>query len=139
MERFKIIVNSQTLASVIGTQGRDTFDLLDILINGDASFLEQARRLQPDVIVYRVKEFSRTAVLVERLKRACPSTTIVAYALSEHPEDVADAINAGADSFILGENLSSAQVLQVLKLICRDRVCFFPESAAGFLAPRVLQ
>jgi DNA-binding NarL/FixJ family response regulator len=79
-----------------------------VMVADEASLIEAAGRLHPDVVVVDLS-LARTTGLdwLSALRRRCPDTTIVA--ISVHDEDaVRDAaLAAGADAFVLKRALAT--------------------------------
>jgi DNA-binding NarL/FixJ family response regulator len=91
--------------------------------------IECARRLQPDAIIYRMDGNEEMPdQLIIGLKEICPFSAIIILAFSDKTADILAAVRAGADSYLLYEDMSPAEISDAVELICEAKICFFPQA-----------
>ena len=129
MQRIRLmLINSPALKSIF-----TNYNIFEIVTAVEANDLnlaqDEARRLQPDAIIYRAGNKEKIPLeLLSKIKEVCPLSLMIIFATSETPEWVAAALKAGADSYLLDENMLPAEIAEAIELICRAKVCFFPAS-----------
>jgi DNA-binding NarL/FixJ family response regulator len=130
MQQIRLmLINSPALKPIFAT-----CDIFKIIMAIEAKDLhqarEEARRLQPDAIIYKAGDKENIPLeLLSKIKEVCPLSLMIIFASSEAPEEVAAALKAGADSYLLDGNMLPAEIVEAVELICQAKVCFFPASA----------
>ncbi|MEW6447753.1 MAG: hypothetical protein AB1426_06665 [Bacillota bacterium] len=131
MQRIRLMLDLPTLTSFFTGSNWDGFEIVSVF-DAAGPGPPEARRLRPDAVVIN-GQGKTNAGLVAGLRRTYPASVIIVWASATEAGDVASAIEAGADSYLLNENTSPAELVEVLKLICQAGVSVFPRSAADFL------
>ena len=130
MQQIRLmLINSPALKPIF--EAYDIFKvILAIKANDFNQAREEARRLQPDAIIYKAGDKEKMPLdLLSKIKEVCPLSLLIIFAASDTPEEVAAALKAGADSYLLDENMLPAEIAGAVELICQAKVCFFPASA----------
>ncbi len=128
-EKISLMLNSELLMPVFN--GRKTFKLTCSSADSSKSdhAVECARRLQPDAIIYKMDQREEMpGQLIIGFKEICPFSAIIILASSDKTEDILAAVRAGADSYLLYEDMSPAEISDAVELICEAKLCFFPQA-----------
>jgi DNA-binding NarL/FixJ family response regulator len=123
------MLNSELLVPVFNS--RKIFKLTFISVDPSKSehAIDCARHLQPDAIIYKMDEGEEMpGQLIIDLKETCPFSAVILLALSDKTDDVLAAVKAGADSYLLYQGMSPAEISDAVELICEAKVCFFPQT-----------
>ena len=130
MQQIRLmLINSPALKPIF-----EAYDIFKVVLsikkaNDLNQIQEEARRLQPDAIIYKAGDKEKIPLeLLGKIKEMCPLSLMIVFAASETPEEVAAAFKAGADSYLLDENMLPAEIAEAVELICQAKVCFFPAS-----------
>lgn len=123
-----ILINYPTLEPIFTNYG--IFKIVMAVEAKDLNLaISEARRLQPDAIIYKAGDKEKIPLeLLSKIKEVCPLSLMIIFAASDTPEEVAVALKAGADSYLLDENMLPAEIAEAVELICQAKVCFFPAS-----------
>jgi DNA-binding NarL/FixJ family response regulator len=97
---------------------------------GDAVRL--ARELLPDIILLDVTMPGSGLVAAQAIAEACPVTKSVMLTVSEHEDDVAAALKAGARGYVL-KGISARDLVDVLCGVAAGESYVSPALAAGLL------
>jgi DNA-binding NarL/FixJ family response regulator len=124
---------------LIGKHAGGVFEVVNVLSDNGVNPTEKAKRFQPDVILYDTGAGNVDAAAISRLRQACPLAVIIVCALSGDPDWVGAAIKAGADSYLVRDNMRPEQVAQAVELICGAKMCLFPCSVVDFMTAHQLE
>jgi DNA-binding NarL/FixJ family response regulator len=117
---------------------------LEAILSSDPSFeiiggtndpeesVEEAREIQPDLVLFEPGPEGDGLAAVRRLKEACPCTAVVVFTDGDGPEEIRAAVKAGADG-CLTKRMLPGQLKGALELICRAGVFCLPGSLRRFL------
>lgn len=130
---FRLMLDWSTLSTFFTPQDQSLFEVVGVFDPADsAAAASEARCLQPDAVLFNVPPGNVNPGLISALRKVCPFTAIIVWACSEKPEDIETALKAGADSYLVQENVSPAEFLKTVRLICQTKLSFLPGSALSF-------
>jgi DNA-binding NarL/FixJ family response regulator len=92
-----------------------------------------ARELLPDIILLDVTMPGSGLAAAQAIAEACPVTKSVMLTVSEHEDDVAAALKAGARGYVL-KGISARDLVDVLRSVAAGESYVSPTLAAGLLA-----
>ena len=106
----------------------------DIEVVGHASdgheAVEQTRRLRPDLVLMDINMPGCNGIEATRLIKAeLPETRVVMVTVSDHDDDLFEAIKHGADGYLL-KDMSEQELSDTLEAIAAERPALSPALAA---------
>ncbi|HEY8478178.1 MAG TPA: response regulator transcription factor [Chloroflexota bacterium] len=109
----------------------------DFVVVGEAedaaSALEQARRLQPDLILMDIDLPGEDGVVAtRRIKAELPQATVVMLTVHDDTEKLVEAIKAGAQGYLV-KNIRSAELLEQLRGLARGEAAISRRMATRLL------
>ena len=93
-----------------------------------------AERLRPDVVLMDVRMPGMDGIeATRRLSAALPEVRILMLSVSDHEDDLFEAIAAGAAGYLLKE-ISSDEVAEAVRAVVQDRTLLSPAMASKLIA-----
>lgn len=93
--------------------------------------VEEAREVQPDLVLFEPGGGRDGLAAVRRLKEVCPYTVVIVFTDGDGTEEIRSAVEAGADG-CLTKRMLPGQLKSALELICRAGVFCLPGSLRRF-------
>ncbi len=71
-----------------------------------ADVLQKLQSLKIDVVLLGLPDVDDAIVLSKQIRQSCPGVRVLIFTASDSPDDIFAAMDAGADAYVLKENLS---------------------------------
>lgn len=113
-------------------RSQEDFSVVGVATSGDEA-ISLAERHHPDLVVTDLRMPGTDGIeTTRRMRAAVPGTRILVLTVSEEREDLIQAIQAGAQGYLL-KNLTSDNVFELLKQAAEGEAVFTPQLASQAL------